>query len=67
MKEQEDARILLCCSLLVMYQYIAVDLNSERKKIMTEKIPTRKIQVFENMVRRFPENGDFTWCPRLLP
>ena len=32
MKEQEDTRILLCCSMLVVYQYAAVDLKSKREK-----------------------------------
>ena len=48
MKEQEDTRVFLCCSLLVIYQYTAVDLSElrTRQKKMAEKHGVKKSQQY---------------------
>ena len=42
-----------------MYVYYCCRSEREKKWHKKKKVITRKVQVFNNMGRRFPKNGDF--------
>lgn len=54
MKEQGDTRRLLCCSLLVLYQYTAVDLRSEREnKSQIKMVDRQRTQLEQNSKKQY--------------